>query len=162
MAKALHQEGFRMQFVFVGGLANDPYQREFRSQIKKAEAAGYASYAGQKNTGELIALLDQADAMIHFPNEEAFGLVVAEALARNMKFFGAALGGIHDIAQGQELADLFPGEDWGSLKKGITQWLQKGAPKPTHAAEECAARYHPRVIALRHVEIYREVLNASS
>lgn len=159
VAEQLHREGHRVQFVFVGALGSGTdYQKQFEARIKAAEAAGYGFYAGLKNTAEMIELFDEASGMIHFPKEEAFGLVVAEALARNMKFFGSALGGILDIANGLELVELYGGEDWAALKRGIARWLERGCPKPTRLNAVMASRFHPQVIALQHLEIYKEVL----
>jgi len=163
LAKQLYDEGRNVRFFFVGSISkDDAYASAFLSRMEAAETAGYASFLGTKPTEELIALLDQSDALLHFPSEEAFGLVVVEALARNIKFFGSEAGGIVDIAQGVELAELYPIEGWAPLKKGIADWLNRGHPKPAHVSDLIAAHYHPRVIATRHLEIYREVLNSSS
>ncbi len=159
IAEELHCEGHRVRFAFVGpSSAESEYGKSFFARIKVAEEKGYGAYLGTKSCAELIELFDRVDAMIHFSAEESFGLVAAEALARNLKFFGGAVGGIVDIATGVELAELHPVEETASVKRGIIGWLEKGAPKPTEAAAEIGRRYHPRVIAERHLEIYREVL----
>ena len=148
----------QFQIRFIGSIGQgSPYCSQFREAIDKGRRAGYADYLGTMTETELIAAMDSADAAIHFPSEEAFGLVVAEAIARGLKFFGSNLGGIVDIARGIEGAELH--DDFESLQAGITRWLDAGAPAPALAADEIAKRYHPRVIAERHLEIYREVLN---
>jgi glycosyltransferase involved in cell wall biosynthesis len=148
----------QFQIRFIGSIGqSSPYCSQFREAIDKGRRAGYADYLGTMTETELIAAMDSADAAIHFPSEEAFGLVVAEAIARGLKFFGSNLGGIVDIARGIEGAELH--DDFESLQAGITRWLDAGAPAPALAADEIAKRYHPRVIAERHLEIYREVLN---
>jgi glycosyltransferase involved in cell wall biosynthesis len=93
---------------------------------------------------------------VHFPKEEAFGLVVAECLARGHKLFAAKIGGIPDIASGVDGAELH--EDFSSLEHGIVRWLDAGAPPPALTAEVMRSRYHPEAIGARHLEIYREVL----
>jgi glycosyltransferase involved in cell wall biosynthesis len=109
----------------------------------------------------LITCFDHAAAVVHFPSEEAFGLVVAEALARGLKFFGSRLGGILDIAEGTPGAELFEGGDWNGLQAAIGRWIKQGFPRPGPASV-IRERYHPQVIARRHVEIYREVLSSRS
>ncbi len=159
IAEQLHGAGYRVRFVFVGsGSASSPYMSAFLAKIKEAEEKGYGAYLGTKSYAELIALFDSADAMVHLSAEESFGLVAAEALSRNLKFFGSAIGGLLDIADKVEMAELHPLGDDESVKRGIIEWLEKGAPKPREAAGEIRRRYHPKVIAARHLEIYREVL----
>lgn len=157
MVGEIVKSGRQMQVVFAGSLSeNTAYGAAFAAELHQADAAGYAAFVGFLKLPELIRLLDSSHAFLHFPSEEAFGLVVAEAMARELKFFGANLGGIVDIASGIDGAELH--DDFESLQAGITRWLDAGAPAPALAADEIAKRYHPRVIAERHVEIYREVL----
>jgi len=162
LCRRLHEQGHAFLMEFVGQVdAGGAYGQAFFQAIEHGKKEGYASYLGAMETDPLIAKLDQTDACIHFPSEEAFGLVVAEALARNLKFFGARVGGIMDIAASVEGTELFEADDWAGLEQAIVRWMGKGCPQPTNAAQIMAQRYHPRVIAERHVEIYREVLSSS-
>jgi glycosyltransferase involved in cell wall biosynthesis len=163
VARRLHEQGldFEMQFI---GQANpeNPYAKTFLERLKEVEAKGYARHLGLKSTGELIGCFDAAHGLLHFPSEEAFGLVVAEGMARGLKCFGARLGGIMDISSGVTDAELFEMEDWDGLTAGIAKWIRDGHPRSAGTVEAIQARYHPRVIAERHVEIYREVLSKDS
>ena len=157
MVGEIAKSGRQLQVVFAGSLSEgSEYSAAFAAELRKAEAAGYATFVGFLDMPNLIRLLDSSHAFLHFPSEEAFGLVVAEAMARGLKFFGANLGGIVDIASGIDGAELH--DDFESLQAGISGWLDAGAPAPKFAADEIAKRYHPKVIAARHVEIYHEVL----
>jgi glycosyltransferase involved in cell wall biosynthesis len=161
LAQKLRSQGAEVLFEFVGDCAGtDEYQLAFLSAITSAERDGYARWLGTMEAAELIRRFDSAAAALHFPVEEAFGLVVAEALTRNLKFFGSRLGGIMDITAGTEAPELFGVDDWEELGAAIRRWLGSGAPRPLTAAEAMRARYHPRVIAERHLQIYREVLNS--
>ena len=91
-------------------------------------------------------------------SEEAFGLNVAEGLARNLKFFGSRLGGIAEIAEGVPGAELFVPDDWAGLTDAVARWIEQGHPRRMESAALMRQRYHPQMIARRHVEIYREVL----
>ena len=75
-----------------------------------------------------------------------------------MKFFGARVGGVPDIAEGVEAAELFAPEDEAGLATALSRWLTSGAPRPTAAADEMRIRFHPEVVARRHLEVYRELL----
>lgn len=159
LAREMHAKGSRFILKFVGGLdANSRYGRVFLEKMKAAEAAGYAEYVGTRDVPALIEMLDSASALLHAPSEEAFGLVVAEALARNLKLFTTRVGGIVDIVEGVDGAEVFEPGAWSAMAAAIQKWLSAGAPQPTIAADQIRARYHPETIARRHLEIYREVL----
>jgi glycosyltransferase involved in cell wall biosynthesis len=159
VAQSLHRQGLKFEFNFIGHLnPSDPYAAAFLERIKPLETAGCARYLGAFATPELIRRLDTAGALIHFPSEEAFGLVVAEALARGLKFFGARLGGVVDIAGAVAGAELFDLEDWNGLTGAVAGWIRQNHPLLPAAALLMRQRYAPEVIAQRHLEIYREVL----
>ena len=157
-ARQLHARGLKFELQFVGQISNTEYGEKFTAALVSARQAGFARHLGLLTTSQIVAAMDTSDALIHFPTEEAFGLVTAEALARNLKFFGAATGGGVEIATGAEGAELFPADDFAGLESAIARWLAAGAPQPQNAAAAMRARYHPEVIARRHLEIYREVL----
>lgn len=157
MAGEIHREGHRFQLIFLGALSEGtPYGDAFVEELKRAEADGYASHAGFLDAEGVISLMDQSHGFVHFPLEEAFGLVVAEAMARGLKLFGANLGGIKEIATNVPEAELC--EDFDELKTRLIHWLECGATRAPESAASIKARYHPKVIAERHVEIYREIL----
>jgi glycosyltransferase involved in cell wall biosynthesis len=159
LAERLCKAGLQFEIQFIGSAdSRSPYSARFLERIKFAERTGFARHVAAASLGELIGLFDAAQALIHVPSEEAFGLVIAEALARNLKFFGTHVGGIPDIASGIEGAELFRLEDDAALAGAIEQWLGAGCLRPKTAAHEMRLRYHPEVIAKRHAEIYAEAL----
>ncbi len=98
--------------------------------------------------------------MVHFPTEEAFGSVVAEGFARDLKFFGARTGGIVEIAEGLPGAQLFEPDDWAGLTDALARWLKEGHPCPTGASAIMRQRYPPEVYLRQHLQVYNEVLSA--
>ena len=159
MLQSLHKEGYDFEVRFVGVCGDDEYGISFKRILAESNSAGFASYLGSMTTEEMISAMDSADALCHFPSEEAFGLVVAEALARNLKIFAPALGGILDIAGGIEGAELFPPEEWSSMRAGISRWIKEGHPRSVVTNHIMEKRVHPRIIAENHVEIYNQVLS---
>jgi glycosyltransferase involved in cell wall biosynthesis len=163
VAEALHRQGLKFEFRFIGythpqGTAGTA---AFLKRIKPMEEAGYARFLGTPADSELLHYYDSAAALVHFPTEEAFGMAVLEGLGRDLKFFGARLGGIADIAQDMPGAELFAGDDWAGLTAAIARWITQGHPRPIGTAAVIRERYHPEAIARRHVEIYRELLDLS-
>jgi glycosyltransferase involved in cell wall biosynthesis len=162
VAEALHRQGLKFEFHFIGRMESSDYSRAFQERIKPMEAAGYARYLGRQPAGDLVRCFDSVTGMVHCPTEEAYGLNVAEALARNLKFFGSRLGGIVDIAEGVPGVELFEKDDWPGLTAAIARWIGQGHPRTEGAAALMRERYHPQAVARRHLEIYREVLNTPS
>jgi glycosyltransferase involved in cell wall biosynthesis len=159
VAEELHRRGCRFRLHFVGALdQRSSYGRKFAERLQAAKQRNYADITSHMEVDDMVHTLDRAHAMIHFPSEESFGLVVAEALARNLKFFGARLGGIIDIAQGIEGAELFEASSLSELTSSVEHWIKTGFPRPRDAAGAIRSRYHPKATAERHLEIYREVV----
>ena len=156
-ARRLHARGLQFELHFIGKNSDSDYGKNFSAALA-LENSGLIRQHGLLTSPQIVAAMDTADALIHFPTEEAFGLVTGEALARNLKFFGAAVGGGTEIVKGAEGAELFPAGDFAALENAVTHWLSAGAPRPQNAAVAMRGRYHPEVIARRHLEIYREVL----
>ena len=161
-AQKLHELGLNFELQFIGKPSDEPYTKAFFEQLRETEAKGYARHIGFKPTAELIDCYDSAHGVVHCPSEEAFGLIVPEALARNVKFFGSRVGGIIDLASGVPEAELFAPEDWDGLTNALAAWIRAGHPRSTQAAAGMSELYHPSVVAKRHVEIYREVLSSPS
>lgn len=158
LAKELWEAGVPIRFRFIGGLGDDNYGRSCRSLLEEGERLGFAEYVGMKSATELVAEMDRAHALIHCPEEEAFGLVVGEGLARGLKFFGTSVGGIRDITEGLQSCSLHGMEDWQGVAASIKDWVKNGAPRIPENIEIMRQRYSPKVIARRHLEIYRELL----
>ena len=156
MAEKLRGEGVDLRWRFVGAATvGNPYPDRFRRRI---EGLDWVSWQNSLSTEQIIAELDQSAAMVHVSAIESFGLVVAEALARNVKFFGFGVAGVNDIADGVEGAEVVADDDWAGLQAAICRWARAGCPRPLTAAATMRERYHPQVIATKHLDIYREVL----
>jgi glycosyltransferase involved in cell wall biosynthesis len=159
VARALRRQGLDFEIQFVGTAdPMSPYAAAFLEKVRGMKAEGCARYVGQKAAGELVEVMNASSAMVHFPFEESFGLVVAEGLARELKLFGTRVGGIREIAAGVPDAELFEPDDWRGLGSAIAGWIGRGFPRAHGAGEVMRIRYHPEIIARRHIEIYREVL----
>lgn len=154
----LQSMGLLFQVRWIGPCPEDSYGRTFQEILRKSPFSGWNCFLGSLDQKDLIKELDSASALVHFPYEESFGLVVAEALARGLKVFAARVGGLREICSGPTGAALISPEDWNGLQETIAQWLRLGYPKPMGSADIMRARYHPSVIAARHVQIYREVI----
>jgi glycosyltransferase involved in cell wall biosynthesis len=159
--RALRAEGLEFETIFVGSDA-DGYAAEFKRELAAAAAEFKKfEYIPRLNDEEFCHLFDRASAMVHFSSEESFGLVFAEALTRNLPLFASDVGCIHDIAAGVPDVQIFPLQDWRGLQDALRIWLRQAdfnRPKPAAAPEVLVQRYHPIVVAQRHLQVYRDVL----
>jgi glycosyltransferase involved in cell wall biosynthesis len=156
-AETLHRDGRKFELHFIGSAdPRDNYAMAFFDRLRHLGQTNFAKYLGPKSLSDLLAAMDASLALVHVPSEEAFGLVVAEALSRNLKVFATNIGGISDIVAGIDGAELF--EDFETLGFAIARWLRAGCPGQNTAAAKMRRRYHPDVIAKRHLEIYETVL----
>ena len=159
LAGRLHRRGLKFELQFAGDLSpHSTYGVQFAMELAEAEKAGYARWLGLLSAPQLIVAMDAAAALVHFPTEEAFGLVVAEGLARNLKLFGSNVGGVVEIASGVAGTELFAPGDFVGLENALARWLAAACPVPRSVAESMRQRYHPTAIACQHLEIYRNVL----
>jgi len=155
-AEQLRKEGLEFQLELIGKASpEDPYAARFLDRVQNSP---FVSYHGFKPILELIEHYDDASALVHVSEVESFGLVVAEALSRNLKFFGFSAGGVADIVNGVGGAEALPDGGWNGLNSAISRWIRAGAARPSTAAETMRQRYHPVNIARQHIEVYREVL----
>jgi len=83
---------------------------------------------------ELVHHYDGAAALVAFSNEESFGMVVLEGLGRDLKFFGAQVGGIVDLAKDMPDCGTFRAGRLARLTAAIARWITKGHPRPVGAA----------------------------
>ncbi len=162
VVRGLQQQGLDFELQFIGNARPDAgYVSAFLEKIRPLEQQGVARCVGFKTTAELVSLFDRAHGMVHVSPAESFGLAVAEGLARELKLFASRVGGVPDIAAGVPGAELFEADDWRGLTASIAAWIRRGYPRARGAGQVMRARYHPKTIAQRHVEIYREVLRSA-
>lgn len=161
VARTLWQRGLDFRVDFVGTTdTRTGYGQRFEAEAAQAEQEGFAHYVGSKGAEELVSYFDAAGALVHTPVSESFGLVVAEALARNLKLFGFRVGGIPDVAEGAADAVLIQPNDWAGLTDAIAAWLKSGSPRPAATLDLMRTRYHHDAVAQQHEQIYRSILFA--
>jgi glycosyltransferase involved in cell wall biosynthesis len=155
----LRQQNVRFQVKFIGACGEDPFGKAFLDLLNDQKTSGWASWLGVLGEPALIQYMDSAHALLHFPQEEAFGLVVAESLARGLKLFASKVGGIPDIASGVPEADLIDPEDWEGLQRSLLRWIQRPITASQQTQQLMSARYHSKVVAQRHLQIYHSLLS---
>jgi glycosyltransferase involved in cell wall biosynthesis len=162
-AQQWRSRGLRFRLRFIGKADGKfAYAARLLDEIAALRAEDWVDHVPSMNCEEIISALDQADALIHVPTEEAFGLVAGEAMARGCRLFGFAVGGVREISAGTGSADLASPGNWDELGSQVRAWLGHDVQRDATSAAVMRERYHPVAVARRHVEIYREVLSARS
>lgn len=160
------REEVPFEFTFVGkATPGNAYAKRFQELLQVADT----TYGGFKHCEYLPDmafrdLYDDADAMIHFSTEESFGLTFAEGLARNLTLFASDVGAIRQIAEGIPGCRIFAQGDFDGLTNSLRSWLRDAAymmPRGTTPNQLIASRYHPKAIAMKHIEVYREILQGT-
>lgn len=158
--RALDPLAKRMRFEvrFFGGCGASDYAREFRELI---DSRPWCHYGGMIDREELRTQFEQAD-MLALPTlEDNCPMVVLEAQAAGVPVMASKVGGIPDLIDGITTGLFCDPRDHRSLVEGVERLLTDrdfASKIALHAHDDAAKRFHPRVIAKRHIEIYREVL----
>ncbi|HOX55656.1 MAG TPA: glycosyltransferase family 4 protein [Candidatus Paceibacterota bacterium] len=151
---------FELRFC---GEASDknPYGREFFSLVR---ARPWCAYGGSASREELKALLRNTTVLVLPSLEDNCPMTVLEAMAAGVPVVAAEVGGLPDLIEPNKTGIFCNPLDPGSMATAVEKLLVN----PTAAAEiarqaraSARERFHPEVVAGRHLEIYREVLNRS-
>jgi len=156
---ALHDEGLTFEVTFIGRLGRaGRYEQRFAAQLDKATRLGFARHKEHLAAAALANTMAQADALIHFPREEAFGLVVAEAISQAMTVFASRVGGLTEICHRNPQYILVGPHDVGDLRAALKQWLKSDPERDVRLlAEDQIAPYRPVTVAQSTLKAYREV-----
>lgn len=121
----------------------------------------WCSHPGSVDRAGLQASLKKAGLLILPSTEDNCPMVILEAMAAGVPVAASRIGGIPDLIDDGRTGYLFDPLDGESVRQAVSRWAE--SPETTAALAETAkrealARFHPRVVAARHLEIYREVV----
>ena len=154
--------------VFVGKCdSNNIYAATFQSRLYNLRKEHHLPFCHIEflDSERFVKLYDQASLMVHFSSEESFGLTFAEALARNLPLLASDVGAARNICDGISSSRVLPPDDFSALKsvlRGFLAHQKASSPLFCNSSGIVASRYHPKVIANRHLEIYQEILSANT
>jgi len=153
----------RFELVFLGvANAGDAYADEFRQLVA---GRSWCRYPGVADRQKLKTYFQEATLLALPSLEDNCPMVVLEAMAAKVPVVAANVGGVPDLVEdgrtGLFCDPLDPASMAGSIEKALAN-LAGARNMAEQARLSALQRFHPRVIAARHLEIYREVLNKVS
>lgn len=151
----------KLRLVFAGGFGrNDPYAREFFELIR---ARPWCEHIGFINREKLKLDLSRATLLALPSLEDNCPMTVLEAAAAGVPVVAANVGGVPDLIEDGKNGLLFDPQNAAEMPEAAEKILTQPEFARALAAEanrRARERFHPAVVARRHLEIYREVLNS--
>jgi glycosyltransferase involved in cell wall biosynthesis len=152
----------KFRLVFLGRVNQaapfGPYGAEFLSLVK---ARSWCRHEGIADRQQLKQWLGVADGLVLPTLEDNCPMVVLEAMAAGVPVVASRVGGIPDLVENGKTGLLFDPRNGDDMSAAIAKLLAEPELGRTLAAEakrQAQERFHPLVVARRHVEIYREML----
>jgi glycosyltransferase involved in cell wall biosynthesis len=151
---------FELKFLGHTG-AGGPYESEFLQLVRERS---WCVYVGMASREQLKQQLREATALALPSLEDNCPMVVLEAMAAGVPVVAARVGGLPDLIEEGKTGFFCDPLDSRSMSGALEAFLQNrstGSNLAKLAREQALARFSPRVVAQRHVEIYREVLGSA-
>jgi glycosyltransferase involved in cell wall biosynthesis len=155
------RQPIRVRFLGAG-VENSPYMLEFRKLLSTRPWCQHMGLTGREALKQELS----AATMLVLPSlEDNCPMVVLEAMAAGVPVLAANVGGVPELVTPDRTGLLCNPADPASIRRGVETLLKDADLRKQLAAlakPEARDRFHPLVIARRHVEIYREVLKTRS
>jgi|KBSSwiStaDraftv2_1062776.scaffolds.fasta_scaffold91470_2 glycosyltransferase involved in cell wall biosynthesis len=150
----------KIKVIFLGHAPRDyPYVAEF---FKLLETRPWCVYEGFADREKLKVYLQTASLLALPSLEDNCPMVVLEAMASGVPVMAAKVGGLPELIEEGLTGYFCDPLSSESMCQALANALSNPAATRKLAAQakqRALERFHPRVIAQRHLEIYGEVLN---
>jgi glycosyltransferase involved in cell wall biosynthesis len=150
------QHPFELRFF--GKCRKDPYGQEFRRLV---QARSWCVWGGMLERDRLRLEFAKATAVVLPTWEDNCPMVVLEAQAAGVPVIASNVGGVPDLVQDNRTGILTDPARPETMSKALGRLLgDPGLAKrlADEGQKQARDRFHPKVIAERHLAIYREVI----
>jgi glycosyltransferase involved in cell wall biosynthesis len=150
---------FRLSFL---GLAQPglEYDNEFLALVAQRPWCSHHGFSDRTIVKDYF----RRAAVVALPSlEDNCPMVVLESMAAGVPVVAARVGGVPDLVEHGRTGTLCDPLNAASMRAAVEQVLrgsESAARMATVARHEAKQRFHPTVVAGRHIEIYREVLGS--
>ncbi len=150
------------QARFLGDILDDDYGAQFRAMI---EARSWCSHGGFANRDELSREFSRATVLALPSLEDNCPMAVLEAMAAGLPVVGARVGGVPDLIE-EGVTGLFCDplneESMAGAVAAVIETPERANAMGAAGRKKAGERFMPRIVARKHLEIYREVLSTSA
>jgi glycosyltransferase involved in cell wall biosynthesis len=139
--------------------AGTPEQQEALEKQARQQGVGRVIFVGYRTDAE--RWLRGMDVFVHAPRAEAFGLVVAEAMASGVPVIATAVGGVVDMVRPGRTGFLVPAEAPRELAEALHRLIVDPGLRQAFgdaARETARAEYGADLYARRHLQLYADLL----
>jgi glycosyltransferase involved in cell wall biosynthesis len=147
---------------FAGEGGDDEYSRDFQSKLASTQGASLLGFIDR----DALAVELSKTTILALPTfEDNCPMVVLEAMAAGVPVIAANVGGVPDLIEHGVDGLLFSHDISGELNRMIGALLTNSSLRGElgKAGKETAIkRFHPKVIASSHMDIYNEVISSRS
>ena len=153
------ERNFKMRFA--SEPSKDAYGAEFYRLVQERP---WCEHIGYLNRDQLKARLTAAAFLALPTREDNCPMVVLEAMAAGVPVLASAIGGVPDLIQHEVNGLLCDPDRPETFRAGVARLLDDRALAHRLAATartQAQHRFHPLVVAQRHLEIYREIMGKS-
>ncbi len=146
--------------IFLGKADTGAYCSEFFHLVKERPWCEHVEFSSRERVKEFFKVAT----LLALPTlEDNCPMVVLEAMAAGLPVLASKVGGVPDLIQPEKTGLFCDPQRPESIREGVARLLEDRELSHRLAVDAKAAaqtRFHPRIIASRHLEIYREVLAA--
>jgi glycosyltransferase involved in cell wall biosynthesis len=151
---------FRVLFLGVAP-PHDPYCTEFLNLI---ETRPWCTYEGVVEHSRLTDYFARASFLALPSLEDNCPMVVLEAMASSVPVIAARVGGVPELVENRISGLLMDPASRESMQSAATEMLddpENACRMALSARKRALEQYHPKIVAQKHLEIYREVCAAA-
>lgn len=141
-----------------GGAPDSAYVRRLE---QLAAEHPWIDLAGWRSRDELLVEMERASLLVLPTLEDNCPMVVLEAMAVGLPVIASRVGGVPDLIKDGETGMMFDPHDAISMRNVTERMITSTETRERigrSARAEALVRFHPTVIARRHLGFYREVL----
>ena len=146
------------ELVFVGGTnSKSPYEREFLDLIQSRPWCRFAGFADREALKNHLA---SASGLVLPSLEDNCPMVILEAMAASVPVAAARVGGVPELLRHEDTGLLFDPLNREAMAAAVKSLLaSNNEAMVIRANAEARRKFHPEVIAARHLEIYKDLLS---